>query len=165
MRPSFSIGCATASREHYVGWWWKAWASARWALSLWANQRETWPSQLLVHPRKWECARSRERMWGEEGQRWEWSLGSYLWKTCIPRVMSSFSVQVFCCWTRLSFTPLVASEIVGEVGFEADPDPCPYLHFSAHGIKGALKSQSQGRREYAFFFSYKELPRFLYECL
>lgn len=67
-------------------------------------------------------------------------LGMVTWnllvETCTTRLMSSFSMQI-CCWARLSFTPLFAPEVVGEVGFEADPDHallCTFLLMVSKGL-------------------------------
>lgn len=58
-RLSPSTGCTTALGSQGMEQWQRAGASARSAISAWANQRETRPSRVCIPPAKEECAGSR----------------------------------------------------------------------------------------------------------
>lgn len=60
--------------------------------------------------------------------------------------MCYFSVQSLQCDARLSLTLLFASEMVRELGFEADPSQCLLLLFPSLGIKGILEPEKSRQK-------------------
>lgn len=118
--------------------------------------RGIWPSQSPVHPRTEEWCPEQSTCAGCSEECWGWSLGTQLRKTWMTGLMSWFSNPPLHCWTSLSFTPLFASEIVRQLGFEADADRCPSLHFPIRGIKGVLESQMPRQKRVFFLLSCTE---------